>query len=89
MDDALAVVRTESEGLIRAHFATRTPAVDAATLRAVVRAVAEHVHALDVDSCSDDLHERLAVALEAALDLPPQSDWADIEESLLALAGAS
>lgn len=87
-DDALAFVRTESESLLHTHFATRDGAQrDAERRIAVVRAMAAHVHALDVDSFSDDLHERLAVALEAALDLPPQSEWAAIEAALTALAG--
>lgn len=87
-DDALAFVRKESESLLHTHFAVRDGAQrDAERRIAVVRAMAAHVHALDIDPYSDDLLERLAVALEAALDLPSQSDWADIEAALTALAG--
>lgn len=86
-DDALTFVRTESESLLRTHFSARAPADDGPALRSVARALAAHVHALDIDSSSDDLHERLAVALEVVLGLPQQSDWADIEAALTALAG--
>ena len=56
------------------------------TLRAVVRALADHTRRL-TDSTDDD--EALAVALEAALGLPPQSDWDYIERALRALAGGA
>jgi hypothetical protein len=55
-----------------------------AKMRAVVLALADHTHRLR-DATDDD--EALAVALEAALDLPPESDWDYIERRLRALAG--
>ena len=56
------------------------------TLRAVVLALADHTHRLR-DATDDD--EALAVALEAALDLPPESDWDYIARRLRALAGGA
>lgn len=93
-DAAAREVREQVETQIRDVFRPgleRLAALEAERekLRAVVLAVAEHVHALDVDSSSDDIAERLAASLEAALDLPPQSDWDFIERALRSLAGAS
>ncbi len=58
-----------------------------AKMRRVVLAMADHTAKLSEDA--DDMHEALAVALEAALDLPPQSDWDFIERALRSLGGGA
>lgn len=91
-DAAARGVREQVEAQVRDVFRPaleRLAALEAERerLRAVVLAVAEHTVPCSEDA--NDVGESLAVSLEAALGLPPQSEWTTIEAALRALAGAS